>query len=68
MKRILSATLALLLPFLLPAFSMAEGLGLTSPKTGDTSNILLWAILLGVSAVVVVTAIVLIVRKNRKKR
>lgn len=68
MKKILSAVLALLLLASLPVMAMAEGVVLTSPKTGDTNNILLWVILLAVSALAVVAGVALFAKKNRKKK
>lgn len=40
----------------------------TSPKTGDTANIWLWAALLGVSAAAIAAAVILLTRRNRRNK
>ena len=68
MKKLLSACLALLLVVCLSVSAMAEGLRVPAPYTGDTNNILLWIILLAVSALAVIAGVALFARKNRKKK
>ena len=68
MKKLLSACLALLLLASLSVPALAEGVRLAAPYTGDTNNILLWVILLAVSALAVVAGVALFAKKNRKKK